>query len=67
MIKVLLVEKNFILSNHLKEEFYQKKQLNVVGTCKEGNEIIDFLTKKPCGCYINRSYPKQWLRNYCPS
>lgn len=43
MIKILLVEKNLIISNTLKESFNQDKQLNLVGICKEGNEAIEFL------------------------
>ncbi len=43
MIKILLVEKNLILSNTLKESFSQDKQLNLVGICNEGNEAIKFL------------------------
>lgn len=43
MIKILLVERNVILRNHLLEVFNQDEQLNVVGWCTEGNEVITFL------------------------
>lgn len=43
MIKILLVEKNLIFSNTLVNLLNQDEQLNVVGSCKIGNEIIPFL------------------------
>jgi CheY-like chemotaxis protein len=47
MIKILLVEKNIILANTLKNLFNQDKQLDVIGICKEGNEVIKFLKTNP--------------------
>jgi len=47
MIKVLLLEKNRILANHLKETFNQDEQIQLVGSCTEGNEIIEFLKQHP--------------------
>ncbi|MBL4592475.1 MAG: response regulator [Flavobacteriales bacterium] len=47
MIKILLVEKNLILSNTLKNLFNKDKQLDVVGICRHGNEIIEFLNANP--------------------
>ena len=47
MIKILLVEKNLILSNTLTNLLNQDKELDVIGICKEGNEAIDFLAKAP--------------------
>jgi len=47
MIKILLVEKNLILSDTLTNLLNQDKELDVVGICKEGNEAIDFLTNNP--------------------
>ena len=43
MIKILLVEKNIILSNTIKEHLNKDEQLNVIGISKEGNEALEFL------------------------
>jgi two-component system response regulator FimZ (fimbrial Z protein) len=47
MIKILLVEKNIIFSNALTKLLNKDAELNVVGVCKEGNDIIKFLTANP--------------------
>jgi DNA-binding NarL/FixJ family response regulator len=47
MIKILLAEKNIIFSNALTKLLSQAKNLNVVGVCKEGNDIIEFLNTNP--------------------
>ena len=44
MIKILIVEKNLILLNHLQTTFNKDKDLKVVANCKEGHEVIEFLT-----------------------
>ena len=45
MIKILLVEKNIIFSETLTNELGKDEELTVVGVCREGNDIIDFLNK----------------------
>jgi DNA-binding NarL/FixJ family response regulator len=47
MIKILLVEKNIIFSNALIQLLNNDEKLHVIGVCKEGNEVIDFLTTNP--------------------
>ncbi len=43
MIKILLVERNVILSDYLKETFVKDKKLNLVYTCTEGNQALEFI------------------------
>lgn len=43
MIKILLVEKNLILSSTLNEHLNKDEQINVVNICKEGNQALEFL------------------------
>lgn len=43
MIKILLVERNVILTDHLKTIFTQDKQLELVCICTEGNQALEFL------------------------
>jgi len=45
MIKILLLEKNIIFSETLIKELGKDDELTVVGVCREGNDIIDFLNK----------------------
>jgi DNA-binding NarL/FixJ family response regulator len=47
MIKILLVEKNIIFSNALTKLLNKDDKLDVLGVCKEGNDIIEFLTTTP--------------------
>jgi DNA-binding NarL/FixJ family response regulator len=46
MIKLLLVEKNVVLSNTLRNLFNQDKDIDVVGVCRYGSEVVSFLQKK---------------------
>jgi len=43
MIKVLLLERVLILSNHLEEMLNQDKEIQVIETFTDGNEILKFL------------------------
>jgi DNA-binding NarL/FixJ family response regulator len=52
MIKILLVEKNLILSNTIREHLNKDEQLNVVGISKEGNEALEFLKTNPIDIII---------------
>jgi DNA-binding NarL/FixJ family response regulator len=45
MINILLVEKNLILSNTLTNLLTQDKELNVIGVCRHGNKVVEFLNK----------------------
>jgi len=47
MIKILLVEKNIIFSNALTKLFNKDVKLDVIGVCKEGNDVIEFLNANP--------------------
>jgi DNA-binding NarL/FixJ family response regulator len=43
MIKVLLIEKNLILADTLCHQLNKEQQLNIVGICREGKEVLLFL------------------------
>jgi DNA-binding NarL/FixJ family response regulator len=43
MINILLVEKNIIFYKSLTKFLKKDKNLNVVGICKEGNNVMEFL------------------------
>jgi len=45
MIKILLVEKNIIFYKALTKLLSKDEKLHVVGVCKEGNDVIEFLNK----------------------
>jgi DNA-binding NarL/FixJ family response regulator len=47
MIKILLVEKNIIFSNALTKLLGKNESLDVIGVCKEGNDVIGFLNTNP--------------------
>ena len=46
-INILLIERNLILINHLKEQFDKDKELNYIGTYSEGNQVMECLKKNP--------------------
>jgi DNA-binding NarL/FixJ family response regulator len=52
MIKILLVEKNLILSNTIREHLNKDEQFDVVGISKEGNEALEFLKTNPIDIVI---------------
>lgn len=43
MIKIMLVERNLILSNCLKDTIYKDKKMELVSICTEGKEVLSFL------------------------
>lgn len=45
MIKILLVERNLIFSSNLEMLLNHDKEINVVGICREGNEVLEFIKK----------------------
>ena len=47
MVKIVLIEKNIILSHHLKEAFDQDQKLHLVSICTEGNELMKLLITQP--------------------
>lgn len=44
-INILLIERNLILINHLKEQFEQDKELHLIGTSSDGKQIMEFVEK----------------------
>jgi DNA-binding NarL/FixJ family response regulator len=46
-INILLIERNIILIDHLKEQFEQDKELNYVGTFSDEKQVMAFLEKNP--------------------
>lgn len=46
MIKILLLEKNVILANYLKEVFINDKQFHLIDICREGYEVRETIKKR---------------------
>lgn len=43
MIKIMLVERNLILSEYLKTTFDKEKQLELICICTDGRQVLEFL------------------------